>query len=206
MSRTPVLSLLFSTLLLVGCGNGMGAFSFIGLDQKLELTGGTNGSAPDLTAGEPTILGDAESGGEFTGTMPDPPESHPVVPSGDEGTGGNPDPTKDDDGDGINNDEDELPGVCTEMVVVSTGTSSAVISLNGEEIFVQSDFKNKDVTLTKAINLKDGSNALSIRIAGSPGDQLLVQIYNCSTDPSTKLFETVVTRTKGSPNTGGGSF
>jgi hypothetical protein len=192
MRTLPLLTLALLTSMLAACGSNTG-FSYVGVDQKLAVS--TDGSGtPSVTGGDTTVSGGAGGDDVWVGEEPTPP---PTSGGGTEG---------DDDGDGIGNGDDELPGLCTKMVVVSHGVSSARIALNGVDVFAPSDFHNENITLEKSVNLKDGENSLSIRLAGSPGDQLLVRIYDCSTDPSTLLFEKVVTRTAGQPNTGSGSF
>lgn len=203
MRTISILTLFLAAFLFAGCGDNAG-FSYSGLNQRLAVTleGGDTPTVAD--SGAPEIDGDAEVGDHFDGTEPEPPKA---VLDDDGSNNGNDDSEDlDDDNDGINDEEDDLPTVCTKMVVASKGVSSARITLNDEEIFGPSDFHNKNITLEESVNLKSGTNTLSVRLAGSPGDQLLIRIYNCSTDPSTLLYETVVNRTAGQPNTSEGSF
>ncbi|MEZ4845952.1 MAG: hypothetical protein R2877_03000 [Bdellovibrionota bacterium] len=158
-----------------------------GVEQNFTVNAGNQFS---IDEDNPILDNDNVSVGEtFDGPTPDEP--------GSENSGG----SSDDDGDGIPNDEDHIPDVCTKMVVTSDGVSSARITLNDDEIYSPNDFHNEDFSETSSVNLKEGDNTIFIRLAGSPGDQINVRFYNCSEDPVELVFETTVTRTAGSPNT-----
>lgn len=177
------LTMLFFSLTFTFCSEDE---ELIGIEQPFSIS--SDGSFT-LDAGAADIDNNTVSTGEnFDG--PDPAE--PEVGTSD---------TNDDDGDGIPDDEDNFPDVCTKMVVTSNGVSSARITLNDEELYSPNDFHNDNFSEISSVNVKDGDNTIFIRLAGSPGDQVIVQIYNCSESPVELLYETIVTRVAGSPNT-----
>jgi hypothetical protein len=193
-------------LLLVSCG-GSSLFGYGGADTNLLTLSANPGEITVSSPDAPVLVGDAGDSGDGGLTLDpasdtpsdkDPPPS--VQPPGDGAQG-------DDDNDGIPNGEDDLPGVCTNLRVISAGVSSARVILNEETVFGPGSFHNEEnVILDKHVNLLDGSNNLSVRLAGSPGDYLIVQVWNCSKDPAEKLFEMKVTRTTGAPAESGGTF
>lgn len=194
MKKIPpyILGLFIVFISLVHCSSS-NSFVYSGIDQNFTVA--LSGGDPEATSDSIDTTGDdVVTDEEYEGEEPDAP---PTVSDGD---------VDDDDGDGIENDDDEIPDVCTAMVVSTVGVSSATVILNGEEIFTPDDFKNEDITLTENVNLQEGSNTMSVRLTGSAGDQLNVRIYNCSKDPSELIFESTVTRTAGSPDTDSGSF
>ncbi|HLG19128.1 MAG TPA: hypothetical protein VI895_04835 [Bdellovibrionota bacterium] len=93
-------------------------------------------------------------------------------------------------------------GSCTELCATAYGVSSAVVSLNDVVIFDQSDFHNKDQVLCEQVSLESGENTLDAKLTGSPGDKLVMDIYDCSKEPKVKLYETTaLVRDAGPPNT-----
>jgi len=156
-----------------------------GVDQNFTVS---SDNTLSIEADDPTVDDGISVGETFEGPTPTVPDTVDTSDS------------DDDDGDGILDSDDHLPDDCTDMVVTSNGVSSAHIVLNDEELFSPDDFHNVDFHETMNVNLKDGDNTITIKLAGSPGDQLNVRFYNCSKDPVELLFETTVTRTTGAPN------
>ena len=61
------------------------------------------------------------------------------------------------------------------MRIDSKGVSSAIVTLNGIQVFKQSDFNANVTLLTKAVKLQ-ATNQLSVELRGKPGDGFSVQI------------------------------
>ncbi len=181
MKKLIFISLLLTTTAFYHCGSDDDTD---GVSQN--FTTKTTGNFA-IEKGDSDINGNCDIGETFEGPAPSEPSTVDGSPN-------------DTDGDGFNNDEDNIPDVCTKMVVTSRGISSARIILNDEEIYSPNDFKNKDFKESRYVNLNDGDNNIQIRLAGSPGDQINVRFYNCSEDPVELVFETTVTRTAGAPN------
>jgi hypothetical protein len=172
--------------------------------------------------------GGADSSFDFDPTDPNAPiEPDPeitIVPPGDGSDGGDPGFTQGPGGDQSDpppseGDDDPEPGDpnppgggdpadgCFTMRVISEGCSAAWIRLNGEDIFRPDSFHNEDrLVLDRRISPKRGANQVEIRLAGSPGDSLEVQIFDCDEDPAKLLMSVEVIRTKGKPAEDDGSF
>jgi len=56
-------------------------------------------------------------------------------------------------------------------------TSSSVIKINGDVIFGASDFNQNVTSLEKTINLAGGINVLEVWLAGKPGGNITIQVY-----------------------------
>ncbi len=101
------------------------------------------------------------------------------------------------------------PGICAVVKVTSWGVSAVRILLNGEILFKENEFHNEDeLVLTKQVTLLVGENELNmtnVRLRGSPGDQLLLQIYDCS-EPASLLFEKLYVRDTGKPESVSDTF
>src|SRR5262245_39855324 len=67
------------------------------------------------------------------------------------------------------------PATAFTMQIDSSGVSSAIITLNGVEIFKTSDFNATIKLLTKSVKLLS-TNKLSVEMRGSPGESLSLQI------------------------------
>src|SRR5438105_1723139 len=63
----------------------------------------------------------------------------------------------------------------------NAGIASAIITLNGEEIFGPSDFNRNVTRLTKAVSLA-ASNVLSVELRSAPGSTLTIRIVGQDTD------------------------
>ena len=57
------------------------------------------------------------------------------------------------------------------------GVSSAVVKLNGKEIFRPSEFKHRVVELTRQVNLLLGPNLLEVRLRSAPGASVTLELY-----------------------------
>jgi hypothetical protein len=61
------------------------------------------------------------------------------------------------------------------MQIDSKGVSSAIVTLNGVQVFKESDFNANVTLLTKAVTLK-ATNQLSVEMRGKPGESFKIQI------------------------------
>lgn len=74
------------------------------------------------------------------------------------------------------------PTAAYTMRLNSSGVSSAVVTLNGVEIFKRSDFDAHPVTLTKPVRLL-ASNQLTVLLNGKPGESLSLEILGEDSAP-----------------------
>jgi len=56
------------------------------------------------------------------------------------------------------------------------GVSSAVVTLNGQQVFGPSDFGGKPPRLERQVALRSGNNTLAVELRGAPGSRLTVEI------------------------------
>src|SRR5205823_3665409 len=63
------------------------------------------------------------------------------------------------------------------------GVSSAIVSLNGVDIFTERDFNQRVTLLTKTVTLR-ATNQLSVELRGKPGENLTLQIIGVETAPT----------------------
>lgn len=89
------------------------------------------------------------------------------------------------------------------LCVYSEGVSSAYAKLNGDIIFGQNSFHNKDFMACRRIVPKKIGNVLDLWIAGKPGDSMIMAVYEADIldgrfDPN-YIFETELIRSKGKP-------
>ncbi|HEY6214516.1 MAG TPA: hypothetical protein VIW45_19620 [Vicinamibacterales bacterium] len=58
------------------------------------------------------------------------------------------------------------------LVLHSTGSASANVSLNGATVVVPSDFGSSTTSLTRRVAVAPGANQISVSLTGAPGDSL----------------------------------
>ena len=134
--------------------------------------------------------------GDLLATGSDEPTATPTPGPGDPPET-NPDPGNDLDGDGIPDDEDNIPCMAIYMRVANQGVSSAEILINSEIILEASSFPTEEV-IVRFINPNPGLNFLELggKLQGSPDDILHFLIAN--TDGVIYLDESVI-RDNGTP-------
>jgi hypothetical protein len=69
------------------------------------------------------------------------------------------------------------------MLIQNHGVASAVISVNGAQVFGPSDFNPNVATLQKSVGLQRGSNTLSVELRSKPGASLTITVIGVDTDP-----------------------
>lgn len=103
----------------------------------------------------------------------------------------------DQDGDGIPDDEDNLPCLAVYLVVYNDDVTSASIELNGSEVVDASSFPTSE-PITVTINPSAGENSLALggQLTGSPSDTLTLVVIDAS---GHVYFATVIAREPGKP-------
>ena len=147
---------------------------------------GCNGSA--LTGGgtdSPDGGSDADPGDPHNGADPDVPDTFPT-----EG---------DDDGDGIPDADDFIPCLAIYALVWNQEVSSAEVALN-TQVIVDSSYFPTDEIFIEFINPVPGMNEMTFggRVAGSPEDQLHVEVWDTEATANIYLHVTII-RENGTP-------
>ena len=108
-------------------------------------------------------------------------------------------PLGDDDGDGIPNDEDNLPCLAIILTVFNDDVTSATVELNDQEVVGSNAFPTED-PITLYINPVSGENTLSLggKLGGSPRDSLTLLV---SDTQGNVYFTIVIVRQPGMPQT-----
>ena len=161
------------------------------------VAGACNGS--DLTS----VGGFADSDDDGSRPFIDPTNPH----NDGENDGGVPQtvPTEfDTDGDGIPNEDDNIPCMAFYIKVYNQQVSSASVIINGQEIVDESFFPTEEVII-EFINPTPGVNTLELggKLTGSPEDVLHIEIWDML--GVIYLHETIV-RENGSPEPWSASF
>ncbi|MFH1017950.1 MAG: hypothetical protein V1798_07195 [Pseudomonadota bacterium] len=111
---------------------------------------------------------------------------------------------------------------CATLRVIAHQVTAAWVYMNDALILGPSDIDKGDaVIVDRNIDLSEGDNTLALRIAGKPngklndqgtcaleadGAQMTVQIWDCSKDPSVKVFELSVIRCTKAPQEASGTI
>ncbi|MFH1263119.1 MAG: hypothetical protein V1495_06720 [Pseudomonadota bacterium] len=98
-----------------------------------------------------------------------------------------------------------VPGMefCSTIKVTCYGVSSVHVWLNGDDLFTENEFHNEPYKeLSKQATLKQGQNEISVRLRGSPGDRMTLQVFACDDEHQEHvLFEKRYERKRGQPDT-----
>lgn len=113
---------------------------------------------------------------------------------GEETVGGD----QDSDGDGIPDDEDNLPCLAIYLIVYNDGVSSASLILNDQEVVAPDSFPTSE-PITVFINPTTGENTLSLggKLTGSPTDTLTLVVVDTE---GHIYFAVVIQRESGKPD------
>ena len=138
------------------------------------------GSDVELDAGPP-----ADAVPTDVGPEPDAPGPETVVADNDS------------DGDGIPDDQDNLPCLAIHLVVYNQGVTAASLTLNGVEVVASNAFPTSE-PITVFINPTSGSNELALggQLTGSPSDTLTFVVVDTT---GHIYFATVIERNPGKP-------
>lgn len=178
-------TLLFTLLLAAGC-NGSDLASVGG---PLNPDGPTAGGDPDGGINPDDPHNGDEEGEDYV---------PPVAPS-----------TNDTDGDGIPNEDDNIPCAAFYVKIWNQEVSSAEVNLNNAMI-VESSFFPTDEVIVEFINPVPGINYIDFggKVAGSPEDELHTEIWNIATPtlPAGVWFHETIVRGNGQPEEVSGTF
>ncbi|HRE87921.1 MAG TPA: hypothetical protein PK095_02170 [Myxococcota bacterium] len=158
-------------------------------------------SAPGDTAtpGDTSVPGDTTTPGDTSvpGDTADTSATGDATADTNEPDTGN--PLGDDDGDGIPNEEDNLPCLAIMLTVYNDDVTSATVELNDQEVVGSNAFPSED-PITVYINPVSGENSLSLggKLGGSPRDSLTLLV---SDTQGNVYFTTVIVRQPGAPQT-----
>jgi len=105
----------------------------------------------------------------------------------------------DSDGDGIPDDEDNIPCLGFYLVVYNSGVTSATISVNGAEVVGSNAFPTPD-PIRVVLNPVQGTNTLALggKLAGAPRDSLTLFVEDTN---GVVYFSTLIVRDPGHPET-----
>ena len=101
--------------------------------------------------------------------------------------------TSDQDGDGIPDGSDNIPCMAFYVKIWNQGVSSGSVNLNSDEIVHTSDFPTSAV-IVRFVNPTQGTNVMTLgsKLAGSPEDELHIELWDTAATPTLYLHQTIV--------------